>query len=70
MITTLFNYKPKGLSKEEILAEIENLFSWEQLEVLDELDYRLSRGGRASLKYYTDQELKDELESRRVWEGE
>ena len=70
MITTLFNYQPKGLSKEEILAEIENLFSWEQLEVLDELNHRLSRGGRASLKYYTNQELKDELESRRVWEGE
>ena len=70
MITALFNYQPKGLSKEEILAEIENLFSWEQTELLDELNYRVNKGGRASLKYYSTRELKDELEARSAWERE
>ena len=69
MITSLINYKPKGLTKEEIIAEFQNLMSWEQIEVLDELSFLL-RKEKVSLKKYSNQELKDELESRKVWEGE
>lgn len=39
MLTELFNYKVKGLSKEEIIAEFNNLLSWEKQEVIDELHY-------------------------------
>ena len=59
MINTLFNYQPKGLTKEEVIAEFNNLMPWEQQEVLEEINQR------TSLSFYTTQELKDELSWRK-----
>ena len=63
MILSLFNYQPKGLNKEEIIAEFENLPSWEQIEVLDELGLR-NHGSRISLRSYSIKDLRDELNRR------
>ena len=53
MINTLFNYQPKGLTKEEVIAEFNNLMPWEQQEVLEEINQG------TSLSFYATQELKD-----------
>ena len=39
MLTNIFQYNPKGLTKEEVLAEFLNLQAYEQQEILDYLIY-------------------------------
>ena len=62
MLITAVNYKVQNLSKEEIIAEFENLASWEQIEVLDELN-RKTKYSRALSRCSTN-ELYNELGRR------
>lgn len=62
MINTLFNYQPKGLTKEEVLAEFNNLMSWEQHELLNEIYYKLRNG--CIVSEFSTYELKEELNRR------
>ena len=59
----VIKHQPMGLSKEQIIAEFENLASWERQEVLDELDYR-TRGERRHLRNVDTDSLCRELERR------
>ena len=65
MITALFNYQPKGLSKEEVIAEFENLMSWEKEEVLNELSIHMKKH-QICLHNYSIEELCNELDKRGV----
>lgn len=62
MINTLFNYQPKGLTKEEVLAEFNNLMSWEKYELLNEFYYTLRRVN--IVHECSTHELKEELNRR------
>lgn len=61
MIHALFNYKPKGLTKEEILAEFDNLLAYEQEEVYREIDNKIEN---FCLRHFSTQELREELNRR------
>ena len=63
MLQHLFNYKPKGLSKEQVIAEFESLLSYEKQEVIDELNYKM-RGYYSRLSQFSTHELEKELNER------
>lgn len=62
MINNLFNYQPKGLTKEEVLAEFNNLMSWEQHELLNEIYYNLRNG--CIVSEFSTYDLREELNRR------
>ena len=59
----VIKHEPMGLSKEQVIAEFNNLASWEKQEVYDEMYYELSREKRP-LRMESDKDLRDELERR------
>ena len=59
----VIKHEPIGLSKEQVIAEFNNLASWEKQEVYDEMYYELSREKRP-LRFLEDKVLRDELERR------
>lgn len=59
----VIKHEPIGLSKEQVIAEFNNLASWEKQEVYDEMYYELCREKR-HLRMESDKDLRDELERR------
>ena len=59
----VIKHEPIGLSKEQVIAEFNNLASWEKQEVYDEMYYELCRE-RIPLRTESDKDLRDELERR------
>ena len=59
----VIKHEPIGLSKEQVIAEFNNLASWEKQEVYDEMYYELNHEKRP-LRMESDKDLRDELERR------
>ena len=59
----IVKHQPIGSSKEQIIAEFDNLAAWEKTEVLDELCRRMRRNVK-SLSEFSNRELKTELRDR------
>ena len=66
MITALFNYMPKDLSKEQVIAEFKNLPAWEQTEVLEYLLHAMKYEKDLYLVDIPTDSLCNELENRGI----